>query len=711
MTENHFILKKYERHIDPKKDYIDQAGHYLHIVKKIPLSKAKQYLEKLEGKHPNQIDPKVSFNYRNEVGDRELRKLPLSNYVKLITNPKLIIAPSFTTYVHPSVERSITSKFTFKNITERSKFKKKAFQEKAKGNMEAFQFNNNFQQNKKIQNNSLSGVYGSLVSVLSNPTGHSSLTSTTRTVTSYGNASNEKLIAGNRHYFNQEIVINNILSIVSTLDDNIDGIKSYDRIKMVIEKYNIHLPTPDDVINVIMHSTVNYWIDGVLDKTTIELIYQLDPIQRAAVVYIGDFYHLRKFNDQWIRTFITDLIRKEVNVESKKTIHDYDEGIVNHVHMLFFNEIKGLGKDYKKMDQIGLLTKLVRTAQAVEDTINRYSDFIKAFFTTRNVPASIAHIESLIRDVVVLSDTDSTGVSTDEWITWYRGKLIVDELSFSVASSIIYLASQTLVHNLALLSANFGVEEKELHRLAMKNEYFWSSFVVALAKHYYARTVFQEGNVFAEAELEKKGVHLKNSNTPIKVMKQAENMMVDISNRRANNEKLYLNYYLQEVLTLEREIYQSLLKGETTYYRSIKIKEESAYSQPGHLSNYRHHLFWNEVMANKYGGISEPPYFVIRVPVDLDNPTKLNEWVTNLEDNQLKERWQNYLSKTKRKNIATLYLPVEFLEHSGMPEEIQPIINAKHIVMDILNVFYIILNTLGYRKPEGVCLMDILTQE
>lgn len=53
---------------------------------------------------------------------------------------------------------------------------------------------------KKIAINSLSGMHGFTGNILYVKSGHSSLTSMCRSATGYGNANNEKLLAGSRHY-------------------------------------------------------------------------------------------------------------------------------------------------------------------------------------------------------------------------------------------------------------------------------------------------------------------------------------------------------------------------------------------------------------------------------------------------------------------------------------------------------------------------------
>jgi len=95
----------------------------------------------------------------------------------------------------------------------------------------------------KIYNNSLSGAFAQEACILHNPTGHSTLTSITRTITSLSNASNEKLVAGNRFYSRPIEVLNDIIYISSTCDTN--------KIRQAMELYSLYQPTVQDVVDVL----------------------------------------------------------------------------------------------------------------------------------------------------------------------------------------------------------------------------------------------------------------------------------------------------------------------------------------------------------------------------------------------------------------------------------------------------------------------------
>jgi hypothetical protein len=65
-----------------------------------------------------------------------------------------------------------------------------------------------------------------------------------------------------------------------------------------------------------------------------------------------------------------------------------------------------------------------------------------------------------------------------------------------------------------------------------------------------------------------------------------------------------------------------------------------------------------------------------------------------------------FLRKTGRDKLTTIWIPNEVLQSKGVPKEILDAINSRKIVGDICNVFYIITDALGLTLPESVYVSD-----
>lgn len=696
----------YKRFIDPIGHYVDQVGTYIAIQTGKPIDECKEWVKtSLKSDHSKTIvNPMVRHFERLSNGDKQPIYTTLTKYIYSVVQRNEILVPSFTVYMHPSEKTSLITKFVDANTKRRSAEKKAAFKAKAEKNMDLFIFKNNAQTNMKLTNNSLSGAFVAKGSFINNPTGHSTLTSTTRTGTSLANASNERLIAGNRHYFSPDTVIQNIISIVANTD--------YQAMQPSVDCLlgGIVYPTVEQTMDCILYSTDNYWRDYRETGRIRQLVEQLTPLQRAAFVYTGDLYHLRKYNPEYVRSFIEQMAEKiTADIDNPlDRVYKIDEETLVLAHQICSLETKGNGKDYKKMDDLGVLSTLVATAENITKVVQSYKDFIKAFFITKNIPPSVANIRDIVRRCVIISDTDSTCFTTGEWVNWMRGGIVFDEISLAICGVITYMSTQTFMHTMALYSANINVEKTKLHTLAYKSEWTWSVLVpMNVAKHYFARAIVQEGNVFEDPELELKGVHLKNSNTPSRIVEDSKDKINWIMDTVTSNRKISLSKLLREISEMEQFIETSLRKGELEFYRQVKIKEAAAYKNSEEMSPYQHHILWKEVFEPKYGVLDDPPYAVAKIPTTLNNVTELKQWLENIEDRELASRMGAWLLRKQKTEFNTFYISANFLTSFGMLNELVPIIDTKRIVLDLCNIYYLVLESLGYYKKSDMTINEL----
>lgn len=688
---------EYSSQLNPVRGYLEQLTKYIAVKKGIPLEEAKTKAIEVIKQHFK--DRGIKYFEREENGDRVVKDGTLLGYIKTNIANKNILVPTFTSYMNGKVRKSILSEFIQVNVKVRSIAKKAAQKAKAEGDNDLYIAKNNEQSTKKTANNSLSGVFSQEACILHNPTAHNTLTSITRTITSLSNASNEKLIAGNRYYPRPIDVLNNIIYI-STYTDNA-------QVKQVVEKFGLKLPSVDEVVSVLQYSSDLYFSDEKFYATKIiPYLKKLTPYELAGICYMGDLYHLRHFNDGFMRQMIDDLttpvnVVGDVKLESTKEIHKVDEALLYYVHQIFFNKIKGFGKDYDKMNEAGLASSLLATAHQVKDALFKYKDFFNVFFMSGIFPSNSFRLKNMRRRTVVLSDTDSTCFTLDEWVKWYKGKFFIDDKSIALAGCISYITSQAIVNSLAILSKNMNIEEELLNTLAMKNEFLWMVHVPAeVSKHYFAYTVMCEGNVYKEADIEIKGVHLKNSAVPKHIIADAKEIMQYILATVASNEKIKFNQIVKRIIDLEQEITDSIRKGETKYLKKSKIKNKEAYSKDEFKSPYQRHQFWIDVWSPKYGDIQDPPYDVVKLPTTVRTPTHTRAWLESIQDQDLKGRLGAYLIKYNKKNLPTIYLNEVYVLGNGVPQEIIDVIDTKRIIMDITLQHRVILETLGVLLQE-----------
>lgn len=692
--KNPFVMvaDAYVRDINPVKHAINQYAHYLHVMTGDAFEETLSYVKQsITNKRFPKIEiPIVKFLRRQENGDRAPDELPLTEYLREVIVNKEILAPTMTTYINSDVYESILAKYIRGNVAKRNKAKKAMFAAEASGDAVTHFFMKNEQRNRKLSNNSISGAHASPSTPLYNQTNHSTLTSNCRMTSGNGNANNEKLLSGNRHYWKPEIVINNIVSITQNT--------KYDKLQAVIDKYNLKLPTVQEVMDLILYSTDLYWNSRPWEDRIRALVERLSPIQRAAFAYTGDLFHVAKYNNEFMRKFLGQLSAKTFGEVQNPIaqLHSFPEDYVLLAHQICAEEMRGRGKDYKKMETTPELQTLVATTANIHSTIHQYADFIEVVFVSDNVPASVPYFPSSIRRAALTSDTDSTIFTVQEWVSWYFGSVIFTPQAVGLAATMIFLASQAIIHVLARMCINAGVSRKNMWLVAMKNEFFFPVFVpTSVSKHYWALQSCQEGNVLAKMKKEIKGVHLKSSNAPKEINDKAEEMMMFIANTVMQGKTVSLHDLFVQVADIERSILAAIKRGDGRYCRRGEIKPADSYTKPKHQSNYVHHTFWNECFAFKYGVQEEPPYAVIKLSGGLKNATATKEWLDKI-DPEVAKRVREFLRKAGKDTLGAFMIPKQVVDVNGVPEEILLAINARKIVTDISKIFYLILGTVGY---------------
>lgn len=717
--------EEYKRDFYPLKHYINQTASYLQTMTGDDFETCKQWIiSKLKNNElGNYKDPTVSYLYRGDNYDREIVEQKLTTLLKDIIKNKEIMAPSLTTYVNEKVEKSMVSASINENIKKRNVAKKAMFAFEAEENRAkeagdlaaADEFHSNWffsektQAATKISNNSVSGMHNSAANPFFNPTGHSTLTSNCRITSGFGNANNEKLLSGNRHYWSPLVTLCNIISIVTHTD--------YKKLGKFIKDNNFYIPTCEDVIDVIEYSSNLYWRNKREKKNIVNYVNKLSGLQRAAFVYTGDLYHIRKFNDDYVRTFIKRLSTKVVD-DTPRTAKDMKDFLEEHVlwaHHICMEEMRGKGVKYAIIENTKELATLYATTLNISKTLHDYREFIEVFLMTDNVPASVPRFPDSIRRAALISDTDSTIFTVQEWQKWFTGDYSFSQEATAAATSMIALANESIGHVLAIMCANAGIAREKLRLVSMKNEFYFPVIVpTRVAKHYFGSIAVQEGNVKQHTEYEIKGVHLKSSNAPKYVNDMAKAMMVEILDTTMRGEKISIKKLLSDVSAVENKVLKSLLTGEGTFYRRGQIQTLDSYknSDIPERTNYFQYMMWQEVFAPKYGSIDPPPYRVYKLSTNIQTPTLTKKWIEELEDRQLAKRMTDFMAKYNKTKFTTFWLPQSYMNQYGLPKELQDAIGVRHMVADVCKVFYIILETLGYyglNNKETNLTMDYYT--
>jgi len=747
---------EYNINLNPVEEYIRQATKYLSgkhgITSEHANTLVKEILttQKREGKITN---PVVKYNCRNDRGDMEVKEDHLTNYLEGVVQAGEVLVPSGTSYIHPSKKKSIHADFLAINIAKRSSDKKKAFSYKQLGDTSKSLYYNTLQKVRKIFNNSLSGAYASKSTILYNPSAHYTLTSITRSVASIGNAVTESVIAGNKQFRNSDITLNYVVAIVTNIKKN--------TVTNTIHKYSLYIPTPQEVLDMIKYSSRWYWSDVNWDKDMLQYLSTLEGYELAAIMYVNDLWHMKKYNNDFVKKLLYNMSRRceHGSTNYLSDLNNAAEGINNLTHHICMNDIKGKNINYKELQELidlegkfliskeyrdgtvktfkeylihikhkiiysggkvddknfnklhnkdtnpeKLLCVLASTTKHVMKILYKYRLLFRCFFTTDIMPPGVSYIKDMMRDSIVLSDTDSTCGSYDKWVEWYFGHIKFTAEAIALSAAAMTINTQVIDHHLKIFARNMNVDADRVELLKMKNEFFWTVFTATnVSKHYFANTLSQEGNIFDKPELELKGVHLIASAMDQSIVDRVHKMLTDINEHVSNGNKIKLHSYVTQIADMERSILKSIKSGDISIYRKDKIKDKKSYKDIPTKSPYLNHILWHEVFEGKYGSPGEPTYMVIKIPTIIKSKKRLREFVDSIEDEDVKSKLSDFIKKYKREAMGTFRPPLSIVSGSGIPEEIIKFIDSKRIVTDSLNIAYTAFEALGfYRKPGRI---------
>lgn len=688
MFVNPFVRERsdYKRDLNVLQHYAEDAIFAIQTETGTDYDTAKKFV--LDKMRAEMKDPDVKFFQRQENGDRKPAKVKLSRYLKDAILGDKLIAPTLTIYTPPSVKESLLVRYIDANVKARGVAKKAMFVAEMDGNEPVRIVKKIEQTGRKLANNAISGAHVAPGTPLYNKTAHSTLTSNCRTTAGYGNANNEKLLSGNRHYWCPDVVRNSIVSIVRNTD--------YAELSRVLIKFGIRYPTVTETMRCIEFSARLYFYERREYEDIFRLVNKLSDIQRAAFVYTGDLYHLMCYNPAFVRQFVDRLSTRigTPHPDPRSVLDHANEDHVALAQQLCPGEMKGLTMLKVKGTEKEAI--VAATVQNIEMVITEHAELIKALWVTDNMPSSVAAFPSSIRRAALTGDTDSTIFTVQDWVQWFGGRLGFTDKDNGVAATMIFISAQTIVHILAKMSKNFGIEEKRLFQTAMKNEYKFDVYTpTQVAKHYFALIGCQEGNLYKEYKEEIKGVHLKTSKISKLIMADAKKLMIWIMNEVLAGRLISIDYVFKWVADAERGVRESISHGSYEYFRSTQIRDPSGYKKGKDDSNYQQYLMWQEVFAPKYGDTPPPPYMTVKVSTDIKSKTELRNWTAKFEDQELAARMNRYIERSGRSNLNTLQLPEQCCNSKGIPTEIMERVAVRKMIVDSCKVYYIILETLG----------------
>ena len=366
----------------------------------------------------------------------------------------------------------------------------------------------------------------------------------------------------------------------------------------------------------------------------------------------------------------------------------------------------------------------------------------------------IDRCDNMIKDVCVISDTDSTIVSFDAFYHYVLDRVYMEDISIlnmeldtrtdeiydvphterrydffsdeviekeSMIKPFILIPQNNLrfsiINIIAYISGNLCNEYVELYTkhihswskdkkclLYLKNEFLFSRALLTPNKKNYATNQELKEGVILEQDIEHsldiKGLPINKStlNDSAKAALQKilyEDILIA--------DTIKPERIIEKIAILEKDIEHSLRSGEKKYYKPLSIKAYSNYEDPMRIQGIKASMIWNRVRDPQLEAIdldSRNTISVVKVKIDPSNIEKIKDrypdvydrFVDLFMDNTFFKPGVNEDSTAKKKEITTLAIPIDV----NTPEWVGEFIDYQTIIND--NVGNFPVESVGIRR-------------
>lgn len=300
------------------------------------------------------------------------------------------------------------------------------------------------------------------------------------------------------------------------------------------------------------------------------------------------------------------------------------------------------------------------------------------------------------RKCVVLIDTDSNMIVLADWkkfceemiYTNKEQRLDSEQLGVNSLSLITYILTDAIAKVLYRFSEYGNVPEERRDMLAMKNEWFYSIFLVTNGKkNYVGKAEYKEGTPM-HGKLDIKGLAIGKTTTNSYVSEKLQNILD--KNIMVDDLDNHIPEVIRKIKDISDEIKHSLLSGETKYLNQVRIKDISQYKDPWSNNTVISGYCWNTLypehpldeMASHY-----------KVSLNINTMAQ----AMKIQDEEMKQRvidriFNSEIATIRNKGLYTLLIPFDLDE---VPEWIRPFIRYEDLIETALSSMKPILESIN----------------
>ena len=527
-----------------------------------PLSKKKlnTYLDSVIRDHMVNPEVDVVNNYREAVVHTDLLSL-----IDTIHENQLIIGGGGVLFVQHDTEGRDNIMFDYIASLKKTRNFHKNERKKYEKNTDPWIREDIAQANVKIKVNSLYGVHGYNGFVVYNRFIAEAITNCGRQIITTAALTFENFLSGSVKLNTEDEIYKFITNVTGEYDENI--------------KYEVFLPEDLD------HKVMKKLID----------MCAFDP------------------SDQFVRTlqYIVEglSVGEKILLYYKNNLYAFtDHPIIREKLRAVLNEIE----DFKKPDR-GLLEKEYPGALELVDEIwGFYKIFVVYDYASFDRVRKAMYTD---RHNVLYVDTDSNFLGLNEWVEYTKHEVMEDqihqdmkEFEFIVVNLMALFLSNVIDLGLKTLARNMNVTDEYAKIFNMKNEFYLDRIVFTDAKkRYISNSVLQEGDLLNKGKglPDIKGFDFKKAGTK-EYIRDYYTKLCEEKILRAN--PINVEEIYRDVLDLKSQIDDSVLKGESRFFKQSTVQIIEHYKNPYSTQGVVAVMLWNTLN----------PQFAMELPTDCD---------------------------------------------------------------------------------------------
>ena len=257
-----------------------------------------------------------------------------------------------------------------------------------------------------------------------------------------------------------------------------------------------------------------------------------------------------------------------------------------------------------------------------------------------------------------------------------------DGLRHSIINIMSHICSKLILDFMIVYSKHYNSFDPSRDcLLIMKNEFLFKSVLLTNGKKNYASIQeVQEGNIVpSEAGLAITGLPLDKIGVPESTSKELKRILHDYILDPQDVEQMKV---LNELAVLEKTIFLSLQAGETKYYKPARIKSYDSYETPMRIQGIKGSIAYNRLKNNNDEEINlNSTNTVLIIKTEVNKKT-----IDSIKDSY-PDTYNKMVELINTKEYAGKLDSIAIPANLPVPEWIVPFIDYKTIIHDNLNSF------------------------